>query len=355
MPVKNRGEDPGLSDFEEDWQFNEDSSEESEPDLETDRSEFGVFDAAGLDLDADPAELETGEDVDSLEEPEKESPAADEPSIEAVESIFARDVESDSSSPDDLGSPEEWDFVGMGEVDLPTAPPAEEGAEEQDAPESDEVDSSSPALEESPTAAPEAEEKSAGVPLLARLSGLASRAGWALVVLAFAAGVSTVFIPLDPGSAMSGGPAEVAISGLALTATEVESRLVENALAGNLLVVSGTLENPSADAFRPGHAIWVQLVSAEGKPIAGATAAAGLALSERMLREQDPDRLRAQLERSASEMAHRSIRPRQRLRFDAVFESIPDSAAGWVLQAVTAPPRWGPGNLLPSTTPPAWE
>jgi hypothetical protein len=355
MPAQGRDEDHGLGDFEEDWQFNEDSGSEPEPDLETDLSEFGVFDAAGLDLEADSSELETGDGADSLEEAESELSAADESPIDAVESILARDAEPDSSLPEDLGSPEEWDFVGMEGVEFPVAPSPEESALEAEIPASDEVGSASPALAESPTAAPEAEAKSSGAPLVARVSGLASSAGWVLVTLAFAAGISTVFIPRDPGSALSGGPAEVAVSGLALTASEVEGRLIENALAGNLLVVSGTLENMGTVALRPGQAVWVQLVSAEGTPIAGATAAAGAALSERMLREQDPDRLRAHLERSAAEMAHRSFRPRERFRFDAVFESIPESAAGWVLQAVTAPPRWGPGNPLPSTTPLPWE
>ena len=43
------------------------------------------------------------------------------------------------------------------------------------------------------------------------------------------------------------------------------------------------------------------------------------------------------------------------VRFDAVFESVPDSAAGWVLQAATSPFHPDPGNPLPSATPLAWE
>lgn len=352
-PARGRDEDHALGDFDEDWQFNEDLRSGPEPDLQTDRSEFGEFDAAALDLAAEPSDLETGEGEDLLEEPEPS--AAEEPSIDAVESILARDAEPDSSSLEDLGSPEEWDLVGTGEVEFPMAPSPEDSAVEPDVPASEEVSSLSPALAESPTAAPEAEAKPDGTPLMARLSGLASSGGWVLVALAFAVGMSTVFIPRDPGSAVSGGPAGVAVLGLDITASELEGRLVENALAGNLLVVSGTLENTGADALTPGRAVSVQLVSEEGTPIAGATAAAGRALTETRLREQDPDRLRAYLERSAAEMAHRSLRPGERFRFDAVFESIPESAAGWVLQGVTAPPHPGPGDSLPSTTPLAWE
>ena len=165
----------------------------------------------------------------------------------------------------------------------------------------------------------------------------------------------SLFTRPGEGSAVSAKPAEVSVSDLPITVSEVEGRLVENALAGNLLVVSGKLENRGSYAVTPGRAVSVQLVSAGGVPIAGATAPAGRAVAETRLREWDPDRLRLDLERSAAEMAHRSFHPGARIRFDAVFESVPESAAGWVLQATTSPSHPDPGSPPPSAAPLAWE
>ena len=120
-------------------------------------------------------------------------------------------------------------------------------------------------------------------------------------------------------------------------------------------VVSGELENRGSAAVTPGRPVWVQLVSEGGVPIDGATAAAGRAVAETELREWDPDRLRQDLEQSAAEIAYRPLGPGKRVRFDAVFESIPESATGWVLQAATSPSHPDPGNPLLSTTPLARE
>ena len=107
---------------------------------------------------------------------------------------------------------------------------------------------------------------------------------------------------------------------------------------------------PPAPAVEP-HQAGQDQGQLEGAEAAGA----GRALPETRLREQDPDRLRRDLERSAVAMAHRSLRPGERVRFDAVFESIPESAAGWVFQAAISPGRSDPEDPLPSTTPLAWE
>jgi hypothetical protein len=178
---------------------------------------------------------------------------------------------------------------------------------------------------------------------------------WVVVALAFIVGMSALFSQPGKGGAVSTVQAEITVSGLSLTASQVEGRLVENALAGDLLVVSGELENRGSAVVTPGRPVWVQLVSASGAPIDGATAAVGRAVAETELREWDPDRLRQDLEYSAVEIAQRPFRPGARVRFDAVFESIPDGAAGWVLQAPRSAFRPDPGISLPSTAPLAAE
>jgi predicted Zn finger-like uncharacterized protein len=356
--VEFQAEDLSPGDFEEDWQFNDDSPAQIQEEAKPEFSAIGEFDASALDLAGEAPLSEIATDgADPIGEPEPGFFPGEKSPIDPVESIRARDAGLDLSSPDDLGSPEDWDFVGTAEVEAPLEFTPEENASEPLLPRVDESGSASPspALADSPTTWPPAAEESDRVSLATRFAGVASIAGWVVVALAFSVGMSALFTRPEEGSAVSAGSAGIAVSGLPLTASAVEGRLVENALAGNLLVVSGELESRGPGVVTPGRAVWVQLVSGTGVPIAGATAAAGAAVAETRLREWDPDRLRLDLERSAAEMAHGSFRPGVRVRFDAVFESIPESAAGWVLQAATSPSHPDPWDSPPSTTPPAWE
>ncbi len=300
----------------------------------------------------DPVE---GPSIDSVEKPSRDP--VERPPIDPVESIRARDAGLDFSSPDDLGSPAEWDFVGTAEAEPPFELTPEDEASEPLLGKVDESGSAphSPAQAEEPTGTAAAAEEPDRDSLAARFAVVGSIASWVVVAVAFSVGMSALFTQPGEGGAVSAGPAEIAVSGLSLTASEVEGRLVENALAGNLLVVSGELENRGSAAVTPGRPVWVQLVSARGVPIDGATAPVGRAVAETELREWDPDRLRQDLEHSAAQIAQRPFRPGARVRFDAVFESVPDSAAGWVLQAAISPFHPDPGNSLPSTAPLAWE
>jgi len=351
--VEFQAEDLSPGDFEEDWQFNDDSPAQIQAEAEPGFSPIGEFDTSVLDLAGeDPLSEAATDGADPIGEPEPEFFSAEKSPIDPIESIRARDAGLDFSSPDDLGSPEDWDFVGTVEVEAP----------EDDAPEPllSQVDESgsaspSPALADSPTASQPAAEESDRVPLSARFAGVASIAGWVVVAVAFSVGMSALFTRPGEGTALSAGSAGIVVSGLPITASAVEGRLVENALAGNLLVVSGELENRGPGAVTPGRTVWVQLVSGTGEPIAGATAAAGRAVAETELREWDPDRLRLHLERSAAEMAQQPFSPGARIRFDAVFESIPESAAGWAFQAASSASHPDPGDSPPSTTPLAWE
>jgi predicted Zn finger-like uncharacterized protein len=373
-PVEFQAEGHSPGDQEEVWEFNDDSPAHDQGEAEPEFAGIGEFDASALNLagEAPLSEIET-DDAGSGAEPESDLFAAEESLtdsvektsaepietslIDPVESIRARDAGLDFSSPDDLGSPENWDFVGTIEAEPPLELTPEDEASEPLVPRADESGSAphSPAQAESHNAQAPAAEESDQASLAARFTGIASIASWLVVALAFSVGMSALFTQPGEGSAVSAGPAEIRLSDLPITAKAVKGRLVENALAGNLLIVSGELENTGSDAVTLGRAVWVQLVSARGEPIVGATAVAGRAVAEASLREWDPDRLRLDLERSAAEMAHRSFRPGARISFDAVFESVPEAAAGWVLQTATSPSHLDPGNSLLSTTPPASE
>lgn len=370
VPADPQAQERSTGDFEEDWQFNDDSHPHIQMQAEPEASDFGEFDSSGMDLSgedplleeappsgkAPPSEIATG-DRDSFGEPEPDTfPAAQAP-MDPVESIRARDAGLDFSSPDDLGSPEEWNFVGTGDAETPLDLTPREETSEPSLPEVDASGSASLSveLEEALSAGPRNRGGFDQIPLVARLAGAASVVGWLVVALAFSLGLSASFIRSGEGSAVRAAAGEITVSGLPITAREVKGRLVENALAGNLLVVSGKLENTGSLPVTPGRPILVQLVSASGAPIAGATAAAGPPLGETRLREWDPDRLRLDLERSAAEIALRSLRPGARIPFEAVFESIPESAAGWVLQTATSASHPDPASALLPTAPLAWE
>jgi len=353
-------EERGSGEFEEEeWEFNDDSPPEipAEAPLQA-RPEPSVVaepEPAGLEPPAEPAKAEV---ADPLGEPESGMlPGEKSPQIDPVEAIRARDAELDLSFAGDLGSPEEWDFVGEAGPEPPAEWLPEESAPEPAVSVTDEVEAAppSPALADSPTAAPAAQQAPDRIPWATRLLGPASVGGWIVVALAFTVGISSVFTQPAVRSAVSAEPVEIPVSGLTITATEVKGRLIENALAGNLLVVSGNLENRGSSAATPRRAVWVQLVSGDGEPIEGATAAAGRALDERSLRERDPNSLRRELEHSALERADRPLRPGERIRFDAVFEAVPESATGWVLESASLPSYPAPGNLLPSIAPLVWE
>ena len=344
--------------FEEVWEFNDDSPTEVQAEAKSEDSGIDAFDVTAPDLGGKPPLSEIGwGGAHSLDDTDPEIPRFEAPPGDPVESIRARDAEPDLPSADDLGRPEDWDFVGTADFERPPQSIVEDEAREEAPARTDESASDSPAPAEagSATARPPAAEGSDRAALAGRLAGLASIGGWIAVALAFSMGISALLGEPGKGSGVRAGWNEMEVSGVALTATEVESRWVENALAGNLLVVSGNLENRGPEAVTPGRAILVQLVSASGLPIDEATSPAGRTLTGTTLRERDPGLLRRELEDSAAEMARRSFRPGAHARFDAVFESVPESAAGWVLRAATSSPDPDPGISLPSAAPLAWE
>ena len=241
-PTERRADDRGSRDFEEDWEFNDDSHPDLRAQAEPKPSRFGEFDASALDPGAELSEPEIGTgDAGLIGEPEPEAPPAVEPPpIDPVKAIRAREAELDAPAADDLGSPEEWDFVGRAEVEPDPAELSESAVPFAD---EDGSASPSPVLEDSPTTPRTAQVEPGQLPWATRLAGLASIGGWLLVVLALSVGMSSVLTAPSGTGAAAGQPAEIAVSGLDLMATDVRGRLLENALVGDILVVSGNLEN----------------------------------------------------------------------------------------------------------------
>lgn len=351
--LQSSGDGP-RSELEEDWQFNDDSPSPFDAPPAGGMAALGEADLTPSELGAELTEPEIavgdGLDMDAL----GEDPAPSElTAADPIMSIRARDAEEDSSSFDDLGSPEDWNFVAADETGLdPAAGFTEAVSRESDVAAPDATQAAATATR---AASALDEESGDRASLFGRLSSVASVAGWILIVSAFAMGMSSLVTPSAESTASRREASEVPIAGLALRAHQVEARIVENAVAGDLFVVSGVLENRGDSPLTLGATVRVQLLAADRLPIAGAVATAGPALEESRLREQEPERLQHALARAAEELSQRLIWPGERLAFDAVFDAIPASTAGWALEGVPVTAELPPTSSLPPTARPSWE
>ncbi|RIL06749.1 MAG: hypothetical protein DCC71_05615 [Proteobacteria bacterium] len=151
----------------------------------------------------------------------------------------------------------------------------------------------------------------------------ARAAGWmatACLVVALVAGA----VRTPPAS---GAPRLGIVSVGSLELAKVSARLVENALAGPIWVVSGELRNPASKPRALEAAIGVALLDASGEAIGAATAIVQPSLPVLRLREEDPLRLRETAPASAAALAFRVLEPGARVPVDAVFASAPRAAA----------------------------
>jgi hypothetical protein len=158
---------------------------------------------------------------------------------------------------------------------------------------------------------------------------LAHAAGWVLFAALATLGLY--------GAARAGRPLPAPAPALQVVggvgAEALRGQLLENAVAGPVLVVSGTLVNRGESPLPLRSALRVQLVDEDGTPLEEPAVAAGLAVPEASLREESPARLREELDRGARALAGRSLAPGERIAFQALFERLPPAAAGFVLEA----------------------
>ncbi len=274
--------------------------------------------------------IDSGEGAASLDLTGSSPPPPFLPSQDAGEDSFA-----------DLGDPETWDLLSgdtptpspvsespVPEVASTVAPPASATA-----PVPGKRDSEAPAaLPEAAVSIPAVFEPP--VPVTAPISPApvvrlapASRAsGWAA-----AAGLSAL-VAWASLTAPTSTPVVLApVAGFEVT--EARARVLDNAAAGPVLVVSGRLRNPGPAPHVLGASLRVQLLDAAGVPLAGGSTLAGPSLSERRIREESPEQLRAAQEAGAAEFARRPVAAGGELSFDAVFGPPPRAAASAALGA----------------------
>jgi hypothetical protein len=110
--------------------------------------------------------------------------------------------------------------------------------------------------------------------------------------------------------------------------------VIENAVAGPLLVVSGQVRNPQAGPRLPEGALRVRLVDGSGAALAGAEAWLAPAPEAATLREQAPQELLGAQALAAEALARTPLAPGESMPVAAVFTSIPAEARGFRLEVV---------------------
>lgn len=268
----------------------------------------------------------------------------------APASAFLAPPDANEDSFADLGDPETWDLLAN-DAPAPEATPAPESPAAESAPPVAApvaaISASAPkpvAREVAAAAAPAASVSSPGPsatatrptspPATARLTPTAHAAGWAAAI-ALCAGVAWASLSAPRSTPVA--PAVVA----GFDVTDTRARIVDNAAAGPVLVVSGRLRNPGAAARALGAPLHVELLDPAGIPLVGASALAGPALSMRRVREEAPERLRAAQAAGAAEFARQTVAAGGELRFDAVVGPLPRAAASVVLDVRDLAPGSG--------------
>jgi len=138
----------------------------------------------------------------------------------------------------------------------------------------------------------------------------------------------------------------------ALVLEELHGRMLENAVAGRLLVVSGRLRNPGAEAVTLGATLRVTLLGDHGEEFAMSSATAGLAPSEALVREETPERLEERLAASAKSLAWTPFGPGESVAVTAVVENVPPEARSFAWHAQPAePPPPPPPAVAPAAQP----
>ncbi len=130
-------------------------------------------------------------------------------------------------------------------------------------------------------------------------------------------------------------------------AQQVRGAWLETARSTDVYAVSGDLVNDSTEARMPGTSLRVSLVSPDGSEIDHPAARAGLLIAEADLRELPAEDLAWAYQRAVSDLAVMRLEPGQAVRFQALFEGVPDEATGFVLEMEARSPPLPPLSVEP--------
>src|SRR5690606_15902299 len=138
------------------------------------------------------------------------------------------------------------------------------------------------------------------------------------------------------------GPAQPPAHATALPAiagfevAEARARLIDNAAAGPVLVISGRLRNPGPAPRALGALPAVQLLDGAGAPLAAADL--GPALSEARVREERPERLAVTQREAGAAFARAPVAAGAEIAFSALFAPAPRGAEAFALAPGAASP-----------------
>lgn len=321
---------------ESDWEFNEDPAEhsataspqravpESAGDLASELSAPGTDLAGELAGEVAPTPAREPESLDTA--------TADPDPMNEFLASESPPSETDGLSLEDLGSPEEWDLLGSESRDpatepepeavLAEAPPASHAAptEAHSDDVADEIlfDTPPAAVVEElplPSSSPRTVQTGAGFVAWGVMLVLLGLAGWGSLVPPSAA----------PNHARPTLLGDLRVDG-------VEARIVENAVAGPLYVVSGELHNPGQGPSVTGARVLIQLLDGSGAALAEPPVPVGVAPSEASLRMEEPELLLARQGDDADALARTTLAPGESIAIAALLPRVPGGARGFRLE-----------------------
>jgi len=263
--------------------------------------------------------------------------------------VLSAEPDPNESSFAQLGDPESWDLLSSSSGDLGDTGAKAIGGLQAPPPR---VVETKPVREVEPapprhTAAPVASEPEAAAvaptprrvveaPPTLRTAGVAATVVLAGALLAGA---------LRATPAPVAEPAKLAIGPLAVE--KLSARLVDNAFAGPVWVVSGEIHNATSESRRLDTGVAVVLLDRGGEPIPGALALAQPAVDAARIAQDEPKEMQERAGIAAGALAEFALAPDARVPFDAVFPSAPRAAARYAVAPQALPARPAPPAVEP--------
>lgn len=231
---------------------------------------------------------------------------ADDLGMAADAAAAAPAAASEETGLEDLGSPEEWDFLGdtPRPVEAPSAPLAQPKAPEQEAAEPEPA-----VVYRAPQEAP-------------AWAAWVNAAGWVACAALLLAGVLGAW-SASPGAAFRSAPtAEIG----PLRVQDLRAVVVENVHAGPVWVFRGTLVNPGNETARAEVVPRLTLLDSDGDVVGNAWF--GSALADEALRERKPTEVAPRVASS-----RRSLAAGESIELAAIVEQLPPDAVSWQVDA----------------------
>lgn len=263
-------------------------------------------------------EMHLGDAGASLDLPNGEAPIP--ASVDPNENSFA-----------ELGDPESWDLLSSPAIEpsppsavpcpTPAAPPIERVVTKLSEPEQREPTRDAATVE--------CARETRRIMPASNLPPALTRGAWVAVAVLAAVATWTTVVP----STEATPPALGVVSLGALELTSLRARQLENAVAGDVWVVSGEVHNPTKEPKALGSMLAVTLLDSTGARVGDREATLRPGLETARLREDDPHHLAEESAEIAMHFASQEVPPGSSIPVDAVFTSAAPGAARFAVEA----------------------